>query len=105
MNRPALVLGDEPTGDLDTATSAEIVGLMRKLNLETGTTFVIVTHNMEVAEACDRTIQMRDGAVENHGYDSLAELADDIFADDEPVATTRVGLRGRLAPTPAPACC
>lgn len=63
INGPTLVLGDEPTGDLDTATSEEIVGVMRKINRETGTTFVLVTHNPEVAAACDRTIRMRDGVV------------------------------------------
>jgi len=70
VNAPALVLGDEPTGDLDTATSDEIVALMRRVNQETGTTFVIVTHNPEVADACDRTIAMRDGVVEDHGHES-----------------------------------
>jgi putative ABC transport system ATP-binding protein len=64
VNAPAIVMGDEPTGDLDTATSAEIVDVMRAVNRERGTTFVIVTHNPEVATACDRTIRMRDGVVE-----------------------------------------
>jgi putative ABC transport system ATP-binding protein len=64
VNAPAIVMGDEPTGDLDTATSAEIVDVMRAINAERGTTFVIVTHNPEVAAACDRTIRMRDGVVE-----------------------------------------
>ncbi len=104
VNRPALVLGDEPTGDLDTATSEEIVALMRRLNAETGTTFVIVTHNLEVAEACDRTIRMRDGAVESHGYDEVGELADDIFAD-EPATASRFAPRPLAAPRTAPACC
>ncbi len=67
VNRPTIVLGDEPTGDLDTVTSDEIVALMRRINAETGTTFVIVTHNPEVAAACDRTISMRDGEVADHG--------------------------------------
>jgi putative ABC transport system ATP-binding protein len=67
VNQPKLILGDEPTGDLDTATSEEIVSLMRRINTETGTTFVLVTHNPEVAESCDRTILMRDGAVADHG--------------------------------------
>ncbi len=67
VNRPSIILGDEPTGDLDTATSAEIVGLMRDINTRTGTTFVLVTHNPEVADSCDRTILMRDGVVEDHG--------------------------------------
>ena len=64
VNEPAIVMGDEPTGDLDTATSAEIVELMRTVNRERGTTFIIVTHNPEVAAACDRTVHMRDGVVE-----------------------------------------
>jgi len=68
VNRPRIVLGDEPTGDLDTATSDEIMGVMRRINVETGTTFVLVTHNPEVAEVCDRTIRMRDGEVEDHGH-------------------------------------
>ncbi len=67
VNDPAIVMGDEPTGDLDTATSAEIVAMMRSVNAERGTTFLIVTHNPEVAEACDRTIVMRDGVVIDHG--------------------------------------
>ena len=67
VNDPAIVMGDEPTGDLDTATSAEIVAMMRSVNAERGTTFLIVTHNPEVAAACDRTIVMRDGVVIDHG--------------------------------------
>ena len=67
VNRPSLVLGDEPTGDLDTATSDEIVAVMREICETTGTTFVLVTHNPEVAEACDRTIRMRDGVVVDDG--------------------------------------
>ena len=74
INNPAIVLGDEPTGDLDTATSEEIMGVMREVNRTTGTTFVLVTHNPEVAQACDRTIKMRDGVVEDHGFDPALEL-------------------------------
>jgi predicted ABC-type transport system involved in lysophospholipase L1 biosynthesis ATPase subunit len=64
VNGPSIVMGDEPTGDLDTATSDDIVGLMRAVNRDKGTTFIIVTHNPEVARACDRTIRMRDGVVD-----------------------------------------
>ncbi len=67
VNDPAIVMGDEPTGDLDTATSAEIVEMMRRINTERGTTFLIVTHNPEVAHACDRTVVMRDGVVADDG--------------------------------------
>ncbi len=67
VNEPGIVLGDEPTGDLDTATSAEIVEMMRRVNKDTGTTFLLVTHNPEVATSCDRTIVMRDGVVVDDG--------------------------------------
>ncbi len=77
VNSPAIVLGDEPTGDLDTATSEEIMGVMREINVKTGTTFVLVTHNPEVAEACDRTIRMRDGLVEDDGLSTELELSFD----------------------------
>ena len=63
VNKPTIVLGDEPTGDLDTETSEEIVTMMKNINQSTGTTFVLVTHNPEIGEACDRIIHMRDGAV------------------------------------------
>jgi putative ABC transport system ATP-binding protein len=64
VNEPRIVMGDEPTGDLDTATSQEIIQVMRTINAENGTTFLIVTHDPEVAQACDRIIHVRDGVVE-----------------------------------------
>jgi len=67
VNNPAIVMGDEPTGDLDTTNAAEIVAMMRRVNGERGTTFLIVTHNPEVAAACDRTVTMRDGVVVDDG--------------------------------------
>jgi putative ABC transport system ATP-binding protein len=76
INEPSVVLGDEPTGDLDTKTSDEIIEMMRTVNLETGTTFILVTHNPEVAEACDRTILMRDGLVYDDDYDEAEREAD-----------------------------
>jgi putative ABC transport system ATP-binding protein len=63
VNRPVVILGDEPTGNLDSASSAEIIEMMREINLTTGTTFVLVTHDPDVASACDRVIYMRDGVV------------------------------------------
>ena len=53
---PSLLLADEPTGALDAETEAEIIALLKKLNQETNTTMVIVTHDKEVADNCDRTI-------------------------------------------------
>jgi putative ABC transport system ATP-binding protein len=63
VNRPAVVFADEPTGNLDSARTAEILGLLRDLNRSRGQTFVIVTHDPDVGAACDRIIRMRDGRV------------------------------------------
>lgn len=63
INKPKVILGDEPTGDLDTKSSTEVIDMMRKINKDTGTTFVLVTHNPEVAKVCDRTINMCDGKI------------------------------------------
>ena len=60
VNHPPLLLADEPTGSLDTATSAEIMALLRELN-EDGQTIVMVTHNMENQAFFDRTLILRDG--------------------------------------------
>ncbi len=60
-NQPDVLLADEPTGELDTATSAEIFDLMRGLNGELGTTVVIVTHDPLVSEQVQRTVAIRDG--------------------------------------------
>ncbi len=63
VNKPALVWGDEPTGDLDKRTADEVMSLMRQLNRENQQTFVIVTHDPEVGMKCDRIIHMRDGEI------------------------------------------
>ena len=64
INNPKLVLADEPTGNLDTKSGWEIVSLMRKLNEELGQTFIVVTHDPQVAEAADRIIYLKDGLIE-----------------------------------------
>jgi putative ABC transport system ATP-binding protein len=63
INRPSLVLGDEPTGEVDSETSQQIVGLMRRMNREHGVTFILVTHDMDVANQTDRVIRLKDGKV------------------------------------------
>jgi macrolide transport system ATP-binding/permease protein len=63
VNDPAIVLADEPTGNLDSQTAREIMGTIRALNLERGVTVVLVTHERELAELTDRIITIRDGEV------------------------------------------
>ena len=65
VNRPTVVLGDEPTGSVDTQTSQELVGLMRWLNRAEGVTFVVVTHDLDLAGRTDRMIRLSDGRVVN----------------------------------------
>jgi len=64
INRPKLILADEPTGNLDTKTSEEIMHLFRRLNRERGMTIVFVTHDPETSAYCDRIVHVRDGKVE-----------------------------------------
>ncbi|MGF1682336.1 lipoprotein-releasing ABC transporter ATP-binding protein LolD [Photobacterium minamisatsumaniensis] len=61
VNKPALVLADEPTGNLDHKTALEIYELMRKLNKESGTAFLVVTHDNELASKLDHCMHMQDG--------------------------------------------
>jgi putative ABC transport system ATP-binding protein len=75
VNRPRLVIGDEPTGNLDSARSADVLRLLRRLNRDQGQTFVIVTHDPEVGAACDRTILMRDGVVVSDGRSASGAAA------------------------------
>jgi putative ABC transport system ATP-binding protein len=63
INNPAIILADEPTGNLDTANSKIVLDMFRDLNKELGQTIIMITHNPEAAAACSRIIHMRDGRV------------------------------------------
>jgi putative ABC transport system ATP-binding protein len=63
VNDPAIVWADEPTGDLDSENATEIVELMRRLNLERGLSFLIVTHDIAVGRRTDRIVRMVDGEI------------------------------------------
>jgi ABC-type lipoprotein export system ATPase subunit len=63
VNRPSVVLGDEPTGAVDSETSGQLVDVMRRMNREHGVTFVIVTHDLDLAAQTDRMIRLKDGQV------------------------------------------
>lgn len=64
VNNPALILADEPTGDLDTKSGDEVVRLLRKICDEREVTIVMVTHNTDTTKYCDRVIYVRDGKIE-----------------------------------------
>jgi putative ABC transport system ATP-binding protein len=63
VNNPALLLADEPTGNLDTRTSLEVMAVFQRLNRERGITILLVTHERDIAECASRTIEFRDGRV------------------------------------------
>jgi ABC-type lipoprotein export system ATPase subunit len=106
-NQPTIVLADEPTGNLDSQSGAEIIALMRQLNRELGTTFIVVTHDSAVARQTDRILIMRDGlVVHEHTVGTAFEedlaafrrsgLGKAILARDE-TALAQIGPDGRTA--------
>ena len=80
INQPSILLADEPTGNLDSRTSIEVMGLFQRLNIERGITIVLITHEMDIAEYGTRTVQFRDGRVVSdkpvmHRRNAVDELA------------------------------
>jgi AbrB family looped-hinge helix DNA binding protein len=73
-NRPKLLLGDEPTGEVDSGTAQEILGLFRKMNEQYGLTTIIVTHDPQVARAVDRVVTIRDGSTSSETVRRVADV-------------------------------
>jgi ABC-type lipoprotein export system ATPase subunit len=71
-NNPPLLLADEPTGELDSQTAAEIFGVMRVLNQELGVTIVVVTHDPAIANQIDRVVAIRDGRISTESFRRIA---------------------------------
>jgi putative ABC transport system ATP-binding protein len=86
INNPSIVLADEPTGNLDTKTSIEVMGIFQRLNQERGITIVLITHEMDIAEYGTRMVTFRDGVV----------------VADRPIARRRLA-QDELAALPEPA--
>jgi lipoprotein-releasing system ATP-binding protein len=63
---PALLLADEPTGNLDTQSADAVFALLRRINQEQGTTVLLVTHNPQLGQRCDKTIQVVDGLIQTN---------------------------------------
>ena len=73
ITRPALILADEPTGNLDTTTSHEVMGLIRTLAAKLGQTLIVVTHDIDIAQLADRIVEMRDGRIVKGGGPNACE--------------------------------
>ena len=75
VNRPSMVLGDEPTGAVDTETSAQLAAIMRRMNRQHQVTFVLVTHDLDLAAETDRVIKLKDGKVVSDEMTAPASVA------------------------------
>ena len=73
VHNPSVVLCDEPTGNLDSATSASVMDLLKSINKKMGTTFLLVTHDSEVAKQCNRILHMDDGEIISDQRDNEEE--------------------------------
>ncbi len=77
ITKPAILLADEPTGNLDTRTSVEVMGIFQRLNLERGITVLLITHEPDIAEYATRVISFRDGLIVSDQTVKRRRLADD----------------------------
>ena len=87
INRPSILLADEPTGNLDTRTSIEVMGIFQRLNQERGITVVLITHEMDIAEYGTRIVTFRDGHVVADRAIAKRRQADDELAAWESLRT------------------
>jgi putative ABC transport system ATP-binding protein len=92
-NSPSVLLADEPTGELDEATSAEVLEAMRTINAELGLTTLIVTHDPSVAEHVRRTVEIRDGRTSTEVFRRIGDTAAD---ETHPEQFTVIDRYGRL---------
>jgi len=99
VNRPSLLLADEPTGNLDSRTSVEIMDIFQKLNAETGLTVVIVTHEPDIAQYAKRALEFRDGRMKKDVLIQNRSIAAEVLptlpsADEDLVSGIDAGAAG-----------
>jgi putative ABC transport system ATP-binding protein len=75
VNQPSIILADEPTGNLDTQTGAEIMGVLQTLNMQQGITIILVTHEQDIAQYAERVVTFKDGLVVEDQAVSARRLA------------------------------
>ena len=98
INHPAVLLADEPTGNLDTKTSHEIMDIIRRLNREQGVTVILVTHEADIGAYADRMIVMRDGKIASDERQVAVETSDHP-AEAKPVAPAAIETPLRRTPS------
>ena len=105
VNNPLVLLADEPTGALDTATSKEIMSIFGRLNRESGLTILLVTHEPEVAACAERVVTIRDGRVvaDERPVRKQRRLRRRVLADERPAWQQRQSRRVRRSPNKT--CC
>ena len=101
INEPAILLADEPTGNLDTRTSIEVMDIFQRLNTERGITVLLITHEQDIAEYGTRTIAFRDGKIVSDQQNQVRRLAADELAalppEDEQGDTPPLARSGKSA--------
>jgi putative ABC transport system ATP-binding protein len=81
VTKPTILLADEPTGNLDTRTSIEVMGIFQRLNAEHGITVILITHEMDIAEHGTRLVRFRDGRIEiDHQIEKRRNAAEELAA-------------------------
>lgn len=93
VNRPGIILADEPTGSLDSKTSVDVTRLLREINKEFNTTFIIVTHDRHIAAECDRVVELVDGHI-HKDYLTAGLQEDDKWQELAPVYCKEYGGNG-----------
>ena len=82
ITKPAIILADEPTGNLDSKTSADVLGLLKRTSMEFNQTIVMITHNNEIAQLADRIVRIEDGRIVGGGRQArrdLGKLSDEML--------------------------
>ena len=89
INRPALLLADEPTGNLDSGTSIEVMDIFQQLNTESGITVILITHERDIAEYGDRIIRFRDGQIVEDQANTSRRMAGEEMSASPPEERTQ----------------
>ena len=100
INKPSILLADEPTGNLDTRTSIEVMGIFQRLNIERGITVLLITHEMDIAEYGTRLVRFRDGRVSRPEDTNRRDAADELAALPPPEEDLTSAVRSGAGRTP-----